>query len=127
LKSEAYNQHSSRGVDGSRHPYYGFTTGTQEHAWWIVDLGKVEHIGKIVLVKKGQDSAEMGYPFDVLTSSDAKRWRRLATITSRSQGDRWELETTDVTARYVCLQTRGAGYIALAEVEIYKADVIEPR
>ncbi len=121
LRSRAYNRHSSRGVDGSRNPYFGFTTDAQEHAWWMVDLGKAERIGKIVLIERGRESAEMGYPVDVLVSGDGRQWRRITTITSRSQIDRWEIETPDVTARYVRLQTQGAGYIALAEIEVYKS------
>jgi hypothetical protein len=123
MRSRAYNRHSSRGVDGSRNPYFGFTTDTKKNAWWLVDLGKVENIGKIVLFGRGKDSAEMGYPVDLLVSADRKRWKRIVKIMSYSQSGRWEIKTAGLNARYILLQTQETGYIALAEVEVYKGDI----
>jgi hypothetical protein len=119
----AYNRQSSRGVDGSRNPYFGFTTYTREHAKWLVDMGKAENIGKIVLFGRGKESVEMGYPVDLFVSVDGSQWRRIGIITSYSQSGRWEIETASLTARYILLQTQSTGYIALAEVEVYKDDM----
>lgn len=114
-----YSKVSSFGVDGERRPDSGFCTSIEEHAWWQVDLAQAEPIGEIVLYEPTGEDRECSFPFDIIVSTDGKRWRLIGTLMRKSDGDRWRLRFQNVMARYIRLQTRHRGRLALAEVEVY--------
>ena len=116
-------QASPRGVDGQRVPKPGFVTDLMERAWWQVDLGRAQPIAEIVIYKPrgrySEDYLNGGLPFDVIVSPDGKRAFLVKTVTQKGVADHWRIRLQDVTARYIRLQTRHRGRLALAEVEVY--------
>lgn len=116
---KSYSRVSSLGVDGQRDPRYGFITNFQERAWWQVDLGRAEPIAEIVFYKQGGRYKKCSLPFDIIVSPDGKHWSLVQTIRKKTGGDHWRIRLQGVAARYIRLQTRYRGCLALAEVEIY--------
>ena len=117
-----HDQVSSVGVDGQHGPQFGFITEVGERAWWQVDLGSVEPIAEIVIYKYDSEGKECDFPFDVIVSPDGRRGTLTQTIAGKSDSDRWRIHLQDVTARYIRLQMRGRGRLALAEVEVYRPE-----
>ena len=111
-------QDAAGGNDGVVDGTYGFHTGRDEQAWWQVDLAKPEHIGQIVLYKSGSD--ECSLPFDVIGSVDGRTGFLLCTISQHADNNCWRIQLDDTKARFIRLQTRGSGKLALAEVEVYR-------
>ena len=116
---ESYFTDSSVGVDGDRRGNTGFVTNIQEHAWWQVDLCKDETVNEIVLYKRAGGYAGYGVPFDIFASADGKKWFLIQAVEKNNNENCWRVQTKNVVARYIKLQTRYYGCLALAEVEIY--------
>jgi len=114
-----HSRASSRGVDGQRGPESGFVTSVGEPARWQVDLGRAEPISEIVIYKHDNNGEEYDLPFDVIVSPDGKHSFLVKTITEKGSGNHWRIRLRNITARYIRLQTRTRGRLALAEVEIY--------
>jgi len=108
---------SACGVDGQREPESGFITALQNQPWWLVDLGQVKTIAHIDIYKN--TNSKDCLPFDVMISSDARRWFIVTAITEKGEGNYWQILTQNVTARYIRLQGRGLNCLAFAEVEVY--------
>jgi hypothetical protein len=113
-----YSEYSSAGVDGDRKMRSGFVTIAQQNAWWRVDLGQAEPIEQIVIFEQFSYQ-KCSLPFDIISSTDGKKWFVIRTITQHSDIGCWTIPVHNVTARYIQLQTRYYGKLALAEIEIY--------
>ncbi len=113
---DSYFTDSSLGVDGDRRPVNGFVTKAGTQAWWQVDLGQAESIDKLILYKLYNGCS---IPFDVLASTDGAQWSFIEAVDKDSNENYWRIAPPNITARYIRLQTRYYGRLALAEVEIY--------
>jgi hypothetical protein len=121
-----YSRVSSRGIDGDRGSDFGFVTAKSNNMAWMTDIGKVKEIGEIVLYKHGNENLRNALPFDVVGSSKGKQWFLIKTINEDVPGDHWRIKVNNVKARYIRLQVRGHGSLAMSEVEIYgPAGVVE--
>jgi len=117
---KSYLADSSVGVDGDREGDFGFITNTQEHAWWQIDLGAEETIGEIVFYKMKGQYSKNAIPFDVLLSQDGKNWFLMRPVEKNEVDNCWRVSVPGIKARFVHLQTRLFGLLALSEVEIYR-------
>jgi hypothetical protein len=116
----SYFYDSSIGVDGSRDDSFGFMSDKRKQAWWLVDLGVVEPVGKITIYKMYGDYSSYAVPFDVLFSKNGQQWSRVSSVVSVGQDNCWHIAVPNIYTRFVCLQTQQKGMLAFSEVEIYK-------
>lgn len=133
---------SARGVDGEHDLHSWFSTQDEEAAWWQVDLGKEQPLGRIVIydqkdivqmMRQGRtdvwsqtiippDLANIALlPFDVLVSSNGKDYRKVRAIIRDGKTREWSIDLAGERARFVKVQLAGKGHLALAEVEVYGA------
>ena len=113
-----YTSASSRGVDGDRYNF-GFVTEKQNGAWWQIDLGKVETVREVVLYKHA-GKKDCTLPFYVAVSNNGADWYLLRIISSEDSRNYWQIFGNNLKMRYMRIQTRGVGQLALGEVEIYR-------
>jgi len=118
--NKSYSNLSSCGVDGDCSQRFGFITGYQDRSWWQVDLGKIYPVDRIKLFRfKDELTDYCSLPFIIRTSKDDYLWTKAATIKNYS-GEYWDVKLEEPTsARYIRLETKGAGRLAFTEVEVY--------
>lgn len=117
--STGWDSPASRAVDGNTDGnwYNGSVSHTDynDQAWWQVDLGSVRQVGKVdVYLMTVCCSSHSN--FDVKVSTDGAAWQSFyvpgpvdfASVPVNAQ------------ARYVRVQMRDTGYLALAEVQVYE-------
>jgi len=117
----AYGGSASRAVDGNADGRWddGSVTHTlhEVRAWWQVDLGEVSSLAEVVLYNRTDCCSDRLADFDLLLSSDGVGWRTAISYNGAAPG-RLPL-LIHGAARFVRVQLRGAGFLSLAEVEVF--------
>jgi hypothetical protein len=107
-------------VNGKIEFQYGAQTDLQDDPWMLVDLGRPEHIAKIVVYNRADGWFTDSLPLILEVGLDQNSFTSLATrkdvFTSTNP---WVQDNLDTTARYVRIRKTGHGYIALDEVAVY--------
>jgi hypothetical protein len=107
-------------VNGKIEFQYGGQTDTQDDPWVMVDLGRPEHIGKIVVHNRADGWFTDSLPLILEVGLDQASLKQLETrrdvFTSTNP---WVVDRLDTTARYVRVRHAGHGYIALDEIAVY--------
>lgn len=132
--STGYGGNSNRAVDGKTDGNYMTTasvthTNQELHAWWQVDLGKVETIDLIRIWNRTDCCAERLSDFYVLVSNQAFSSTNLQE--TLQQPGVWHVffegqpgTKTDIPVhapgRYVRIQLSRSNYLSLAEVEVFR-------
>ena len=125
--STAYGGAATRAVDGNVDSDYGHHSVThtnfEDNAWWQVDLGKTENVGKVKLYNRGDgDVANRLSNFDVVLLNEAKQ--EVARQHFDSLNGKAELEVffTAKGARYVKVELKTKNTpLSLAEVEVFRS------
>lgn len=125
--STAYGGAATRAVDGNVDSDYGHHSVThtnfEDNAWWQVDLGKTENVGKVKLYNRGDgDVANRLSNFDVVLLNEAKQ--EVARQHFNSLNGKAELEVffTAKGARYVKVELKTKNTpLSLAEVEVFRS------
>lgn len=125
--STAYGGAATRAVDGNVDSDYGHHSVThtnfEDNAWWQVDLGKTENVGKVKLYNRGDgDVANRLSNFDVVLLNEAKQ--EVARQHFDSLNGKTELEVffTAKDARYVKVELKTKNTpLSLAEVEVFRS------
>ncbi len=115
------------GCDGVKNGTYGFHTGFMQAPWWQVDLGAVSPLARIVVWNRCDGAAERAARLAVLLSPDGAAWERVhahdgTTFGGVPDGKPLSIELAGKAARFVRIQTPGAGYLHLDEVEVLAPD-----
>jgi hypothetical protein len=58
-------------------------------------------------------------PFDILGSTDGRRFKRLLQVSDRTSGVPWKIDLAGQRTRFVRLQSGRTGVLSFAEVEIF--------
>lgn len=125
--STAYGGAATRAVDGNVDSDYGHHSVThtnfEDNAWWQVDLGKTENVGKVKLYNRGDGNvANRLSNFDVVLLNEAKQ--EVARQHFDSLNGKAELEVffTAKDARYVKVELKTKNTpLSLAEVEVFRS------
>ena len=125
--STAYGGAATRAVDGNVDSDYGHHSVThtnfEDNAWWQVDLGKTENVGKVKLYNRGDGNvANRLSNFDVVLLNEAKQ--EVARQHFDSLNGKAELEVffTAKGARYVKVELKTKNTpLSLAEVEVFRS------
>ncbi|NIB66778.1 thiol-activated cytolysin family protein [Streptococcus pseudopneumoniae] len=125
--STAYGGAAIRAVDGNVDSDYGHHSVThtnfEDNAWWQVDLGKTENVGKVKLYNRGDGNvANRLSNFDVVLLDEAKQ--EVARQHFDSLNGKAELEVffTAKDARYVKVELKTKNTpLSLAEVEVFRS------
>lgn len=125
--STAYGGAATRAVDGNVDSDYGHHSVThtnfEDNAWWQVDLGKTENVGKVKLYNRGDGNvANRLSNFDVVLLNEAKQ--EVARQHFDSLNGKTELEVffTAKGARYVKVELKTKNTpLSLAEVEVFRS------
>lgn len=122
-----YGGAATRAVDGNVDSDYGHHSVThtnfEDNAWWQVDLGKTENVGKVKLYNRGDGNvANRLSNFDVVLLNEAKQ--EVARQHFDSLNGKAELEVffTAKDARYVKVELKTKNTpLSLAEVEVFRS------
>nr|4GWI_A Chain A, Platelet aggregation factor Sm-hPAF [Streptococcus mitis]4GWJ_A Chain A, Platelet aggregation factor Sm-hPAF [Streptococcus mitis] len=125
--STAHGGAATRAVDGNVDSDYGHHSVThtnfEDNAWWQVDLGKTENVGKVKLYNRGDGNvANRLSNFDVVLLNEAKQ--EVARQHFDSLNGKAELEVffTAKDARYVKVELKTKNTpLSLAEVEVFRS------
>ena len=125
--STAYGGAATRAVDGNVDSDYGHHSVThtnfEDNAWWQVDLGKTENVGKVKLYNRGDGNvANRLSNFDVVLLNEAKQEVARQHFDSLSGKPELEVFFTAKGARYVKVELKTKNTpLSLAEVEVFRS------
>jgi hypothetical protein len=93
-------------------------TGSDQNAWWQVDLGENCVIRKINCFNRTDADAQRASNYDIKVGADGSTW---TTVLHQAEvmGTPTEIKLGNVTGRYVRIQLRSANILTLAEVEVW--------
>ncbi|MEW8547415.1 MAG: discoidin domain-containing protein [Candidatus Thiodiazotropha sp.] len=128
--SDYYSDHgqASAAVDGNRNISLlvgksCFHTQKESHAWWIVDLGVEKHIGRVLMVNRG-DGSYSRLRNVVVSVSLEKDGDGVICGTFEGPGGKGQVITIrcpeEIRGRFVKLTMNSNNYFHLCEVEVYR-------
>jgi hypothetical protein len=93
-------------------------TGSDQNAWWQVDLGENCVIRKINCFNRTDADSGRAADYDIKIGTDGSKW---TTVSHQSEvmGSPTEIKAGGVSGRYVRIQLCGSGVLTLAEVEVW--------
>jgi hypothetical protein len=106
-----------RRTDGNWHNGSVTHTALEAQPWWLVDLGTVADIDKVILYNRTDCCGERLSAFDIQVSNDGSSWRIAASSPGIAPAVAPFLLRT--TGRFVRVRLRGTDYLSLAEVEVF--------
>jgi len=89
-------------------------------AWWQVDLGSVQDVGKVNVWTRTDCCSDRLANFDVKLSSDGVTWTSTLNVPGQASAPT-VVDFTGARGRYVRVQLRGTNFLALTEVEVFAA------
>lgn len=125
--STAYGGAATRAVDGNVDSDYGHHSVThtnfEDNAWWQVDLGKTENVGKVKLYNRGDGNvANRLSNFDVVLLNEAKQEVARQHFDSLNGKAALEVFFSAKDARYVKVELKTKNTpLSLAEVEVFRS------
>ena len=114
-------------VDGNRNTdWHGrscFHTNIEDHPWWMVDLGAEKHIGRVVMVNRGDGSYERLNNLVVSVSLEMEG-DSVTCGTFQGPGVAGQVITItcseEIRGRFVKLTMNSRNFFHLCEVEVYR-------
>lgn len=119
--STAFGGDSARAVDGNSDGIWA--SGSMSHTgngfgqWWQVDLEEMRRVGQLVVHNRTDCCADQLNDFTVSVSNNGSTWEDIAFVLEAQSK---MLIPINQSARYVRI-TNGAGYLHLAEVQVFEA------
>jgi len=113
---------ASRAIDGNTDGVFGHNsvthTGSDENAWWQVDLGENCVIKSVKCFNRTDADAQRESNYDIKIGPDGSTWTTVSPQ-SETMGSPTEVKFESVKGRYVRIQLRSTNILTLAEVEVW--------
>jgi len=93
-------------------------TGSDQNAWWQVDLGENCQIRTIKCFNRTDTDAQRASNYDIKIGTDGSTWPTVL-HQAETMGTPTEIKLDNVTGRYVRIQLRSSNILTLAEVEVW--------
>jgi galactose oxidase len=93
-------------------------TNSDPQAWWQVDLGSTQAIGRVHVWRRTDCCLDRLADFDVKLSRDGDAWTSTLHVAGQA-GQPSILDFSGKTGRYVRVQLTGTNFLALTEVEVF--------
>jgi hypothetical protein len=109
-------------VDGVR-DRLGFHTENKDSPWWQVDLQEIRRLGRVVIYNR-QGGESRARNLIILVSNDDADWTQVyrhdgSVFRGGNGADPLVVPLSDVTGRYLRVQTPDRDYMHLNEIEVY--------
>jgi hypothetical protein len=93
-------------------------TNSDAQAWWQVDLGSVQAIGRVNVWNRVDCCSDRLTNFDVKLSTDGSNWTSTINVPGQA-GSPTSIDFGGQNGRYVRVQLRGTGFLSLTEVQVF--------
>jgi hypothetical protein len=93
-------------------------TDSDPQAWWQVDLGSTQAVGRVHVWRRTDCCLDRLADFDVMLSSDGATWTSVLHVSGQA-GQPSILDFGGKMGRYVRVQLTGTNFLALTEVEVF--------
>ena len=101
-------------------PCYSLTAEDDPEPWWMVDLSKEEIIGRIVILRRLEDTNPGRLQIKVLDKNDKTVFKTGLVISDRpEEPEAYIVDFDKVSARYIRIEKQGSP-LALAEALVFK-------
>ncbi len=107
-------------VNGSEESPWGAATGTENDAWFRIDLLKQHRIDRIVIVNRKDGFARFTTPFALELSEDGANFEEVQRFTGKAEaGQRFVYRGNGKNWRFIRVRHIGRKAFALSEIEVY--------
>jgi len=124
MQSSTFSKPAQGGVNGDVVQNFGFETNNEVNPWWMVDLGMIVTIGKIIILDR-EGFKERARTLCVFVSQDLSHWTQVFRRSSATENDLVIGIRLQIDARFVRCQLEDQNPLHLAQVIVLTHEVSE--
>ncbi len=124
MQSSIFSKPAQGGVNGDVVQNFGFETNNEVNPWWMVDLGMIVTIGRIIIIDR-EGFKERARTLCVLVSRDLRHWTQVFRRSTETENDLVIGIRLQTDARFVRCELEDQSPLHLAQVIVLAHEVSE--